>query len=273
MINFSELLWKPGQAREPGRRTTSVLEPKEIEFVPALQHIATETAQLGPKSRVALLTDSRSAGADRFRFLRMRLLELRQLAKLRSMVITSPMPKDGKSTIAMSLATALAEKGKQAVLLIEADLHHPSLAISLGLRTRPGLAACLEEGLDPMPQIRRVEPLAWYLLQAGTPQGNPTELLQSDGFSAILQAISPHFDWVLIDTPPVLPLTDALSLSRQADATLLVARAGRTSREAIEEAIKLIERKHVLGIVLNGAENLTRRYSQYYGHYGKNGKK
>jgi capsular exopolysaccharide synthesis family protein len=269
MINFSELIWKSAKTTEHRLRPASVAGTEEIELGSELRHTPVEKAQLEPGNRVVLLTDPRSAGADRLRFLRMRLRELRELAKLQSVVITSPVPADGKSTIAMSLATALAEGGKQTVLLIEADLHHPSVANSLGLESRLGLAECLEDGLEPMAHIRKVEPLGWYLLQAGTPQGNPTELLHSGVFAEVMRGVSPHFDWILIDTPPVLPLTDAFSLSRQVDATLLVARAGRTSREAIDEAVKLIGRQHVLGIVLNGSENLTRVYSQYYGHYGK----
>ncbi len=179
------------------------------------------------------------------------------------------MPEDGKSTIAMSLATNLSEQGQRTVLLIEADLHKPALARSLGLRPRPGLAECLEDGLDPLSQLRKVEPLGWYSLQAGSPRGNPTELIQSDALKALMERLTPYFEWILIDTPPVLPLTDALSFSRQVDATLLVVRADRTPREAIEQALTVIGRKHVLGIVLNGAEGLGRLYSQYYRHYGK----
>jgi len=184
-------------------------------------------------------------------------------------MITSPLPEDGKSTIAMCLATALAEGGKRPTLLIEADLHRPGIAKNLGLRSRPGLAECVEDGLGPMDQIVKVEPLGWYLLQAGKTRTNPTDLLQSEALQTAMQQVSPYFDWILIDTPPVLPLTDALTLSRQADAALLVARADRTSREAIEKAVTLIGKKHVLGIVLNGAEGLSQLYSQYYGAYGK----
>ena len=215
-----------------------------------------------------MLTDPHSDGADRLRYLRMRLRELREMTKLRSIVITSPMPQAGKSTIAMSLATTLAEMGKRTVLLIEADLHRPSLATSLGLRPQPGLAECLEAGLDPLSQVRKMDPLGWYSLQAGRPRGNPTELLQTDALKTVMERVSPYFDWILM-TPPVLPLTDALLLARQADTALLVARADRTPREAIEESLKLIGQKHVLGIILNGAEGLGRLYSKYYGHYGK----
>lgn len=269
MINFSELLLKSGQRGDPGRRNVPVAEPDGIPVVPALQHMPVERVQLESGSVVDQLTDSRSAGADRFRFLRLRMRELRELAKLRSVVITSPIPEDGKSTITLSLATVLAEGGKNSVLLIDADLHHSSIASNLAIPEHAGFAECLEGGLKPMSQIIRVEPLGWYLLQAGKPRGNPTELLQSATLSTVMEEISMYFDWILIDAPPVLPLTDALSLSRQVDATLLVARAGRTSKEAIEESIKLIGQKNVLGIILNGAEGLTRLYSRYNGRYAK----
>jgi capsular exopolysaccharide synthesis family protein len=200
----------------------------------------------------------------------MRLRELWNAGKLRSVLITSPLPGDGKSTIALNLATALAEQGKCAVLLLEADLHKPSLSQHLEIETRPGLAECLEDGLNPMKVVRRLEPLGWYLLSSGKPRSNPTELLQSENLSGIMQDLSPNFDWILIDSPPVLPLTDAVSLARQADASLLVIRAGRTPREALEQTLKLLPPEHVLGVLLNGLEGLNRLYSKYYGYYGNN---
>jgi len=242
---------------------------QEIEISSVLKHAQIEKVVIEPNSRVALLMDPLSAAADRFRYLRMRLQDLRQVAKLQSLVITSPLPEEGKSTMAMCLATALAEGGKHSTLLIEADLHHPTLGASLGLRPERGLAECLESEFDPLSEIRKIEPLGWYLLHAGKTKGNPTELLQSETLSGLMQRVAPHFDWILIDSPPALPLTDAFSLSRQVDATLLVARADRTPREAIEETLKLIGRKHVVGIVLNGAEGLTSLYSKYYGSYRK----
>jgi capsular exopolysaccharide synthesis family protein len=269
MINFSEILWKSSPAREQGPASVVASVSGDAQVCSGLHHVPVEKVHLDPGGRVALLTDSRSAGADRLRFLRMRLRGFRELAKLRSIVITSPMPQDGKSTIAMSLATTLAEEGKRTVLLIEADLHQPSVVRSLGLCAQPGLAECLEDGLDPMSLLRKLDPLGWYVLQAGVARANPTELMQSDALKTLLERLAPYFDWILIDTPPVLPLTDALLLARQADAALLVARANRTPREAIEQALTLIGRKHVLGIVLNGADGLARRYSQYYGHYAK----
>ena len=120
-----------------------------------------------------------------------------------------------------------------------------------------------------MSALRRIEPLSWYMLAAGQVLGNPTELLQSDALPTVMQRLSPHFDWILVDTPPVAPLTDAVSLSRKVDASLLVVRADRTPRDSIEHAITLLGQKNVLGIVFNGAEGLNRLYSQYYGYYVK----
>lgn len=239
-----------------------------VEKTVQLDQIAVEEVELRPSSRIVVHTDPRSAGADRFRFLRMCLRELWSAGKLKTLQITSPLPQEGKSTVALNLATALAEGGKRNVLLIEADLHRPTLGEQLGIEKRPGLAECLEDSVNLASALRRIEPLGWYLLTAGEPHSNPTELLQTDAFASLIQRLTPHFDWVLIDSPPIIPLTDAMSIARQTNATLLVAREGRTPREAIEKAIAVVGRQRVLGIILNAVEGLDRIYSGYYGYAG-----
>jgi capsular exopolysaccharide synthesis family protein len=269
MINFSELLWKPERISRKALFTSSDGDSDTVEDISSLSGIPVQQVRVGASARVVLKADPYGPGADRFRFIRMRLRELKDLTKLRSIVITSPLPKDGKSTVALNLATALAEEGKRRVLLIEADLYHPSLSERLGIRSESGLAGCIEDGVDPMSVLRRLEPLGWYLMPAGIPRSNPTELLQSESFSSLFQKLTAHFDWVLIDTPPIRSLTDGVILSRQADATLLVVRANSTPIDAVEEAVEFIGRKHILGIIFNGAESLNRLYSKYYGRYPK----
>jgi succinoglycan biosynthesis transport protein ExoP len=233
-----------------------------------LQDLPIDIVQFDPGSRIAVHTDPQGLYADRFRFLRMRLRELWIGGNLKSLLITSPLPHDGKSTIALNLATSLAEQGKRSVLLIEADLHQPTLTSQLGLKIESGIANCLEDGAEPLSLTRRIEPLGWYLLPAGRPRGNATELLQREALAELFQTMSRHFDWVIVDSPPVTPLADALALSHLTDATLLVARAGRTPVEASEMAIDLLGRKHVLGIILNGVEGTDKAYSKYFGSYG-----
>jgi capsular exopolysaccharide synthesis family protein len=233
---------------------------------PELTNVPLETIQLQPTTRIAYHTEPQSASADRFRLLRMRLREIQSAKKIRSILITSPLPHDGKSTMALNLATVLAERGRRAVLVVEGDLHRPTLTQQLGLKHGPGLAECLVNQSDPMSAIRRIEPLGWYFLPAGTSLQNSTELLQTEALPCLLKQLSSVFEWILIDSPPVVPLADTLSLANSADASLLVAKAGYTPRRAVDEAIMLLGKQRVLGIILNGVEGLDRYYSGY-GYY------
>lgn len=269
MKKLSRFLWKPdapGSERPVpsfgGLRDT-------VKASPELDRVRAVEVEIDPSSRIALHSDPRGRGADRFRFLRMRLRELWQMGRLRSILITSPLPGDGKSTVALNLATALAERAKRTVLLIDADLHQRTIAQSFGLQAGPGLAECLEHDLDPLSVLRRVEPLGWYLMPSGLPDGSPTELLQHESLGRIVHRLSSLFDWVVIDSPPVMTLTDAFLLSRVTDGSILVVRADRTPQQAVEESLSALGQQHILGIVLNGAEGLSRRYSKYYGYYGK----
>jgi Mrp family chromosome partitioning ATPase len=111
-----------------------------------------------------------------------------------------------------------------------------------------------------------VDPLGCYLFPAGEPHGNPSELLQSDDLASIMQELRSNFDWIVMDAPPLRPLTDALSLARHAHASLLVVRAGRTPKSAVEQAVASLGTNHVAGIVLNALDGVHREYSNYYGY-------
>ena len=232
---------------------------------PALPEFPVEEAYVGAENRLVFHTDPRSPAADRFRLLRMKLKTLRTTGKLKKLLITGPLAHDGKSTVVMNLATALAERGKRRVLVVEADLHNSSLSDRLRLRPWAGLTECLvDDSTPPLSAIRRIEPLGWYILAAGEPRKNPTELLQTPAFGRVMEHLSPCFDWILIDSAPVIPLTDSISLQQHADASLLVVRAGQTPREAVEKSIELLGKKNILGVVLNGMEARDHLYYQYY---------
>jgi capsular exopolysaccharide synthesis family protein len=224
---------------------------------------------LEPKSRLFFHTEPCSSASDRYRFLRMRLREFKAKLKLKTVLVTSPNPGDGKSTTVANLATALADRGRSRVLVVEADLYHASLVELVGVRPAKGLGEILEHSITPFAGIRRLEPLGWYLLGAGQTSITPTELLGKESFSQVIQELTPHFDWVLIDSPPVIPLVDTLLLKSSANATLLVARAGHTPRKAIEKSLSLLGKEHVLGVVLNAAEDVNHLYSKYSKYYGR----
>ncbi len=171
----------------------------------------------------------------------------------------------------MNLATVLIEERSRKVLLIDADLHRGSLDEELGLLPQSGLTECLQEDLPPISVIRRIEPLGWYYLSSGKMRSqNPTEVLQPRAISGLIQILSHHFDWIVVDSPPVLAVSDAVVLTSHLDGTLLVARAGVTPSKAIEDAIGLLGKKQIVGLVLNGVEMSDRCPSSYRNyHRGK----
>ena len=208
------------------------------------------------------------AGADRFRLVQAKLKSLQTLKKLKTLLITSPLPGDGKSTVALNLAAALCQQGTRPVLLLEADVYRPTLVKKLGLKPWAGLTECYKLGSDPMQAIRRIAPLGFYLLPAGQPvDDDRSSPLQSDFATQLIKALSSSsFSWILVDAPPTTPVAEILGLKGQSDGILLVARAGETPRQALEESTRNLGRDHVVGIVLNGVEGLDRTYSKYYGY-------
>ena len=249
------------------------LSPEEVlqalEGVDRRLPVGTEISPVPAESRVVVYLDPKSAGADRFRLAHIRLKNIQATKKLKSLLVTSPLPGEGKSTVSLNLATVLCENGAVPVLLLEGDVHRPALFKRLGLEPWPGLTECYKRGDDPMLAIRRIEPLGFYLLPAGQPLEDSVSFLQSNFTAQLIKGLlSTSFSWIVIDSPPTTPVADILALKAQADGTMLVARAGVTPREAIEESTRILGRDHVLGIILNGAEGLHRTYSKYYG-YGK----
>jgi capsular exopolysaccharide synthesis family protein len=261
-----------GRVQPPDEQRQEVFMPRAWAVadtksdVTELEQIPAEEALIRPESRIAFHTNPRSLAAHRFRFLRTVLRECWNTGKLKKLLVTSALPEDGKSTVALNVATALAEGGDRKVLLIEADLYRPHLCRDLGLTARSGLGECLQNGANPLSFIRRVHPLGWYLLPAGDMAGESAEHFHSPAFSRVMQALSPRFDWIVIDSPPLLPVSDAVMLARQTDGSLLVVRADSTPAEAVEQAVALIGSKHVLSIVLNGAEEIDHYYSKYEGY-------
>jgi len=223
--------------------------------------------RIKPEDRLVVWDNPRSLWADQFRKLRMHLQKLQSAGKLKILLVTSPSPQDGKSTVALNLATVLVGKEKNRILLIEADLRCPSLIGRLGLDPWGGLSECLESDTDPVRSVRRIEPLGFFLLPAGSPARDPTELLQLDRLTEIIRSLSASFDFILVDSPPAGPMADTLALKSKADASLLVVRAAKTVRESVEQSIQMLGKNHVLGIILNGLAGLEKEYSHYYQRY------
>jgi succinoglycan biosynthesis transport protein ExoP len=213
---------------------------------------------------VVTVTEPASPAAESYRSLRTSLQFARQERQLRALLVTSPGVGEGKTSTLANLGVVFAQAGER-VLLVSCDLRRPRIGAFFGLDEQAGLTSVmldeqtLEEAILPVPGIDRLS-----LLPAGPVPPNPAELLGSARVRDIFTRLRDQYDLILIDSPPVLPVTDAAILSRNADATLMLAAAGQTRRSDLHRAVEKLGQAGItiLGTVLN---KTTRQTGQYYG--------
>jgi capsular exopolysaccharide synthesis family protein len=215
-------------------------------------------------SRLVSLGKEGSLGAEKFRFLAVRLRHIRQSRPLKKILITSTIPEEGKSTVAANLACTLARRKPQKTLLLEGDLRRPNIAAQFGLGKLPGLCEWLS-GETPAINIYRLDSLGVWMLPAGTAPQNPLELMQSGKLSPLMEQLEAWFDWIIIDSPPVLPLADASLWSRLADGILLVTRKGTTEKQQLQRGLEAIDKSKLLGALVNSSANVA--HTDYYQRY------
>ena len=220
---------------------------------------------VSPQSKLVCITEEESLAAEKFRFLGVRLRHLQQKHPLKRLLVTSSMAEEGKSTIAANLACTLAKRQGQKTLLLEGDLRRPSLAQQLGLGKIPGLSELLQGEPAPAMNIYQLEGLGFWILPAGSPPRNPLELMQLGQLSLLMDQLAGWFDWIVIDSPPLLPLADTSVWMRLADAVLLATRPGKTAKRQLQRALEAVEQSKLLGALINGSTEATLGdYYQYY---------
>jgi capsular exopolysaccharide synthesis family protein len=221
-----------------------------------------------PHSRLVCLTANESLSAETFRFLGVRLRHLQQSRSIKKLLITSTMPEEGKSMVCGNLATTLARRRRQKVLLLEGDIRRPSLGSKFGLCQLPGLTEWLRGDRERIPNIYHLEGPGFWFLPAGSPAENSLELMQSGRLSELMNHLSAYFDWIVIDSPPVLSLADTSVWMRLTDGILLVMREGTTENRLLRRGLEALESSKLLGAVLNGSKNTDHsKYCQYYQGY------
>jgi capsular exopolysaccharide synthesis family protein len=233
-----------------------VLAGDAIEHLPAVR--------CGAPDRGRRATTPGDAGEETFRVLRHRVELIRRRRPLSKLLVTSAIPKEGKTTVATNLAVALARSSSR-VLLVDADLRHPGIDGALGLAPAAGLGDWLDGRVEFGAVLRRVEPHNFVYLSAGKPHENPAEVLRRAPLAEFLAASGATFDWVVIDSPPLVPFVDAHHLATLADGVLVVLRQNVTPRPAIAQAFAALDRAFVAGAVLNGVRDENRSYYEYYG--------
>jgi capsular exopolysaccharide synthesis family protein len=227
-------------------------------------------------SRLVAWTDPNSLGAEKFRALSVRLDAIRRHEELKSVQVTSSVINEGKSFVAANLAVTLAKYSGFKTLLIEGDLHRPTLASMFGLKDLQGLSDWWSgRNKDLARYLLRFTGTGLWFLPAGKACDRPSEILRSAQLAESFSQLSGQFDWIVIDSTPMLPVIDANLWSRLVDGTLLVVREGIAPLKALKKGLQSLDHPKLIGVVVNEASDFDQidYEGQYYGarKYGDSG--
>jgi succinoglycan biosynthesis transport protein ExoP len=233
---------------------------------------AEPAAGVNPLEQSLLISRPNAPAAEAYRALRTAILLSSADEPLRVLLTTSPLGGDGKSTITYNLAVAFAQHGRR-VLVLDADMRKPSAHTLFHTPKAPGLSEVLTGSVqfaDAMIPHDSLTNLA--LLPSGTTPPNPAELLDSKRFDALLEEAKKQFDLIIIDSPPVLMVTDPVILSTKTDGVIVVLRSQKTTKPVLKRAVEVLHRSYgrKLGFVVNGMDTKSVEYYYTYGYYGDN---
>jgi capsular exopolysaccharide synthesis family protein len=253
------------QVAERKRRGAVMANSDRPDYSNSLAQFPSLPVSILPSSRLVSVGEEESLGAEKFRFLAVRLRQLRQTRPLQKVLITSTIPQEGKSTVAANLACTLARRKQQKTLLLEGDLRRPTVAQKFGMGNVPGLSEWLR-GETETKNVYRLDALGLWVLPAGSAPENPLELMQSGKLAPLMELLTGWFEWIIIDSPPVLPLADTSMWARLADGVLLVTRKSITEKQQLQRGLAALEPSKLLGALVNGSTDAA--HSDYYQRYG-----
>jgi capsular exopolysaccharide synthesis family protein len=225
--------------------------------------------KLDPSNSVFLNSRPGEGGPERFRTLRSRLYKMASTRKLKKVLITSSVAAEGKTFVASNLAQSIIQQPELRVLLIDGDLRSPGLHLLFGAQSCPGLSDYLRGEADEYGIIQKGSKENLFLIPGGNLVSNPSELLLSDRMKQLLNTVTPVFDWIIVDSPPTLPVHDASLLADMVDGVLFVIRAGSTDVEIVERTAAEFQGKNLLGVVLNRVQKTDSYGEQYENYYGE----
>ena len=208
--------------------------------------------------------DDGARGTEEFRTLRSRLYHIREKMTLKTLLVTSALPKEGKSFTASNLAQVMVRQHGRRVLLIDADLRGPRLHLMLGTAPGPGLSDYLQGKNDEFSIMQRGPMENLFFIPSGTGIEDPSELLGNGRLKVLLQRVEPLFDWIIIDSSPAILVSDASVLAKACDGVLMVVRSNSTPSDVARKSREQFPDRSLIGIVLNGTSEETVPYARYY---------
>lgn len=229
------------------------------------QTIASMDTEVGDtnKQRISLL-EPNSFVSEQFRTLRARLDALALQRPIRTIAFTSALSGEGKSTASVNFAIVSAMNVEKRVLLVDCDFRKPTVAKALGIRPTSGLGEILTGKSTIQEAIVRVEGVQLDVIPVRAQPPNPSELLASERMKRLVEEVARMYDLVIFDVPATLPLPDSKTVSEYTDGLVMVVRADYTPQDDVGAALDILDRRRVLGILLNG---VTQDRARYYGYY------
>ncbi|MEY2194034.1 CpsD/CapB family tyrosine-protein kinase [Neobacillus sp. BF23-41] len=221
---------------------------------------------INSKRNIIAMFDSKSPITEQYRTIRTNIQYSSIDQEVRSLMVTSTGPGEGKSTTVANLAVVFAQQGKR-VLLCDADLRKPTVHYTFNQTNTFGLTSVLTKQMTLEKAISDTEEKNLFVLTSGPIPPNPAELLSSHAMAQIFQDAQELFDIILFDTPPVLAVTDAQILANKCEGTILVVSSGKTEKELVVKAKELLDaaQSKLLGVVLNNKKIQNTNYYYYYG--------
>ncbi len=220
-----------------------------------------------PRTMLFFQEEDTRVGAEEFRTLRSRLYQIREKMPLKRLLVTSALPQEGKSLVAANLAQVVVRQHGRRALVIDADLRNPGMHRHFGAPQSPGLTDYLLGECDDFSAVHRGPMENLFFMPAGRAVTNAPELLSNGRLKLFLQRVEPFFDWIIFDSSPVIPVSDATLVASSCDGILMVVRSNVTPSDLARRAREEFPDKLLLGVVLNGTSTADLARSKYY--YGE----
>ncbi|MCM3386835.1 CpsD/CapB family tyrosine-protein kinase [Ureibacillus chungkukjangi] len=217
--------------------------------------------------KIVVATNPKSINSEQYRTIRTNINFSMPDQELRTLLVTSASPSEGKSTTASNIAAVFSQEGKK-VLLVDADMRKPTTHHTFKIRNTHGLSSILTRQCEVHEAVQATDIENLYILPSGPIPPNPAELLASKNMEAVKNRLLEDYDLLVFDTPPILSVADAQIVSNKTDGTVLVINTGKSQKESALKAKELLEaaKANVLGVILNNFKIEDSHY--YYYYYG-----
>ncbi len=256
--------------RFPATESVAAHSAGYLRFDDLRKHCAHPQWHLDPNVNVFINPALSAHGSEQFRTLRSRLYQMRSSQSLRTLLVTSSVPAEGKTFVTNNLAQAIVRQPDRRAIIIDADLRCSRLHVPLGAPASPGLTDYLRGEVDEMAIIQHGLEGNLCFIPGGNQVTNPSELLTNGRLRVLLDRVAPVFDWIILDSAPLLPVADSSFLADLVDGVLLVVRAGQTPAEIAQRACQELQGRNVVGVVLNavGPDHAAGAYDYSAYNYG-----